>query len=67
MHMKFWSENLRRELEKHKSRCEEKTKTYHKMYIILYRLNIKSFPDYKHVLQIKVRGIQLYFFYHYLS
>jgi len=30
MHTKFWSENLRRELEKHKSKWEDNTKTNHK-------------------------------------
>jgi hypothetical protein len=28
----------------------------------IYRVSIKSFPDYKHLLQRKLRGIQTFFF-----
>jgi len=35
MHTKFWSGNLRREFEKHKSRWKDNTKTNHKAYIYI--------------------------------
>jgi len=37
------------------------------IYIYIYRMSIKSFPDYKHLLQENYVEYKHIFFYHYLS